>query len=29
MLQIHNSQGPDFDDISSFFLYVVNVVFKY
>jgi hypothetical protein len=22
-------QGPDFDDMSSFFLYVVNVAFKY
>jgi hypothetical protein len=24
-----NQQGPDFDDMSSFFLYVVNVAFKY
>jgi hypothetical protein len=25
----HHNQGPDFDDMSSFFLYVVNVAFKY
>jgi hypothetical protein len=23
------NQGPDFDDMSSFFLYAVNVAFKY
>jgi hypothetical protein len=25
----YNKQGPDFDDMSSFFLYAVNVAFNY
>jgi hypothetical protein len=26
---IYHQQGPDFDDMSSFFLYAVNVAFNY
>jgi hypothetical protein len=26
---ISYNQGPDFDDMSSFFLYAVNVAFNY